>query len=70
MKRCDVGGNYFWPMVDGPAVYEPPCEATATHRYRSPGMVEGHWQYRCAQHVGWLDRNVCTVEPLSREVAE
>jgi hypothetical protein len=28
-------------------------------------MAEGWWSYRCAKHVGWLDQNFVSVEPLT-----
>jgi hypothetical protein len=64
MNSCDIGGNYIYPDLHGPAVYQPACEKTPTHRWRSAGMVPGHWNYRCAQHVGWLDQSRCTIEPI------
>ena len=63
--RCDIGGDYHYPRLDGPAVYRQPCTAPPTHRYRSPGMVDGHWQHRCDPHAAWLDRSICTVETLT-----
>lgn len=63
--RCDVGGDHRYPDLNGPAVLRPSCESTPTHRYRSPGMADGHWQYRCTKHVGRLDTTVCIIEPLT-----
>lgn len=65
-KRCDIGGNFHYPNLSGPAVYREPCSATPTHRYQSPGMVEGHWQYRCAPHAGWLSSPDLVIEQLSK----
>ena len=62
--RCDIGGDYWYPRLDMPAVYNEPCTAPPTHRYQTDGMAEGHWQHRCATHVGWLDAPGMTIEPL------
>lgn len=63
-KRCDMGGLWWYPDPSGPAVYEDPCRAPVTHRYHAPGMAEGHWMYRCAVHVTWLDAPGMVVEQL------
>jgi hypothetical protein len=65
MKRCDMGGDYWYPQIPGPAVYKEPCRQSPTHRYRVPGMVEGHWGYRCAQHVTILNAPGLIIEPLT-----
>jgi hypothetical protein len=55
-KFCDVGDVYrFGP--DQP-VAESRCAEPPTHRYRRHGAVEGHWSYRCARHVWWLDTSI------------
>lgn len=63
-KQCDVGGRWRYPNSSGPAVYVDPCRAPVTHRYRTPGMVEGHWSHRCAVHVAWLNAPGVVVEEL------
>ncbi|WP_433731117.1 hypothetical protein ACQP2Y_21860 [Actinoplanes sp. CA-051413] len=62
--RCDVGGDYI-EHFDRPATYREMCAGMPTHRYRTPGMVDGYWGGRCAKHAAWLNRSVCTVEPLA-----
>jgi hypothetical protein len=62
--HCDIGGDYL-ERHDRPAIYREPCPQPPTHRYRTAGMVEGFWGGRCSQHAAWLDRSICTVEPLA-----
>ncbi|GGN39749.1 hypothetical protein FHR83_006648 [Actinoplanes campanulatus] len=67
--RCDVRGRKAYSS-DMRSSWVPPCEVPPTHRYRTPGHVEGHWSYRCDQHAAWLDQAACTVEPLpGKEIA-
>lgn len=63
-RYCDIGGDYTYDHNDQP-VYQEPCSAPVTHRYRSAGMVERHWGYRCSAHARWLDPSICTIEALA-----
>ena len=62
---CDVGGDYWFPQIPGPAVYRKPCGEPPTHRYREPGMVEGFWGHRCTRHAQWLDAPGLVIEPFT-----
>jgi hypothetical protein len=64
VKKCDAGGDYRYPQIGGPAVYEPPCGAAPVVRYRSASdRPERPWGFRCAEHQGWLSAGL-TIENL------
>jgi hypothetical protein len=64
-QTCNNGDIYWYPTLSAPAVYEPRCGLPAVVRYRSPGMVEGHWGYRCHKHGrGYLDDQVVHIEEI------
>lgn len=72
MVRCDIGGDYqyVYRTLSGPAVaeYQEPCMQPPVARWRpkdGAGVAEGHWNHRCAEHVGWLDASRVDVEPLA-----
>ena len=66
-EQCDMGGDYWYPTIPGPAVYKERCQQQPTHRYRALGMVDGHWQHRCAEHVKILNASGMIIEPLSKK---
>lgn len=70
MARCDIGGLYWYPDFHGPAEYEEPCANPPTYRWRSDGIAPGHWNYRCDQHMRWLDRTTpgMTIEPYEERI--
>jgi hypothetical protein len=57
-RRCD------WPTDNGRGDYAQVCPTPPTHRYRSPAMVDGHWEYRCEAHAAILNAAGLIVEPL------
>ncbi len=61
---CDVGGMYWYPVIPGPAVYDPPCGAAPVIRWRAPYFVEGHWLGRCSRHAAELSTDDLTIENL------
>ena len=67
MARCDIGHSPFWD----PAVDEPPCLNQPTFRWRVDEFVPGHWNYRCNQHVRWLDPTILgmVIEPYEEDKA-
>jgi hypothetical protein len=59
VKKCDVGGDYWYPRIDGPAEYVEPCEGVAVVRYRSASdRPEWSWGFRCAEHWGRLSASL------------
>lgn len=74
--NCNVGGNYDYPRLDGPARYNPPCAAPAAFRYRpadpaNPNWNGGHWNHRCATHIHWLDSGMeWAIEPVPSRQAD
>ena len=61
--RCQIGNPPMFYSDGHPG--HPPCPAPPTVRYRSDGMVPGHWNFRCAAHAEWLAAPGLIVEPLS-----
>lgn len=63
--RCDLRVDQLRPHLNNAVADRKRCPGPATHRYRSPEMVDGYWRHRCEEHAALLDRSVCTVEQLA-----
>ena len=61
--RCQIGNPQKFHSDGRPS--DPPCPAPPAVRYRSDGMVPGHWNFRCAAHAEWLNAPGLIVEQLN-----
>jgi hypothetical protein len=62
--RCSVGGDY-WALPNGEFEYQERCTNPVVARYQTKATENPeHWNYRCLDHVGWLDIDHVKIESL------